>query len=364
MHFLPCFTCLALTLIHLFSLTERRTAHFAILTALFAIYFFADASYYTLDVSPGTWAAMDIVSQFVALWVIPASVGFLVLECGAEMPGHRYFWRYIPGVVLGINSIILYSKCGMERIYGFIDVVKSNNSMLPVSTDTDLALFYCNNIVGSRVVFLTQTILALIVLASMLLNKKKMTGTYERHHIVVCGLMMLSFIFSSARAVLGRFYMLDNQTVSALISASIGVLFIALGVMLFHSGENPSPDETSGPAVSGDSPDGLKAKFLAYIENDKPYLDPEFTLEKAAAHLYTNRTYLSILINSQFGVPFRDYINRLRIDCAKELIRSHKCSHLEDIALASGFSSGSQFSRKFKEIEGVTPNAWIRSMIQ
>lgn len=91
---------------------------------------------------------------------------------------------------------------------------------------------------------------------------------------------------------------------------------------------------------------------------------PDFTLEKAAAHLYTNRTYLSILINSQFGVPFRDYINRLRIECAKELIRSQRSSHLEDIALASGFSSGSQFSRKFKEIEGVTPNAWIRSMMQ
>lgn len=87
MHFLPCFTCLALALIHLFSRRERRNARFVLLTALFAIYFFADASYYTLDVSPGMWAALDIVSQFVSLWVIPASVSFLILECGDDLQG-------------------------------------------------------------------------------------------------------------------------------------------------------------------------------------------------------------------------------------------------------------------------------------
>lgn len=364
MHFLPCFTCLALALIHLFSRRERRNARFALLTALFAIYFFADASYYTLDVSPGMWAALDIVSQFVSLWVIPASVSFLILECGDDLPRHKYFWRYVPGVVLGIDSIILYLSCGMGRIYAFIDVVKSNNSMLPLHTETDLALFYCNNIVGSRVVFLIQTILALTVLTFMLLRKRKVSGTCDRRDLVICSLMMLSFVFSSARAVLGRFYMLDNQAISALISACIGVLFIALGVVLSNGWKDSSIDEPAFPLRSVDPPDGLKAKFLAYMENEKPYLDPDFTLDKAAARLYTNRTYLSVLVNSQFGLPFRDYINRMRIECAKDLIRNHKGTHLEDIALASGFSSGSQFSRKFKEIEGKTPNAWIRSMVQ
>ena len=214
------------------------------------------------------------------------------------------------------------------------------------------------------VVFLIQTILALTVLTFMLLRKRKVSGTCDRRDLVICSLMMLSFVFSSARAVLGRFYMLDNQAISAFISACIGVLFIALGVVLSNGWKDSSIDEPSSPLRSVDPPDGLKAKFLAYMENEKPYLDPDFTLDKAAARLYTNRTYLSVLVNSQFGLPFRDYINRMRIECAKDLIRNHKGTHLEDIALASGFSSGSQFSRKFKEIEGKTPNAWIRSMVQ
>lgn len=358
-HFLPSYICMALTVIYLVSFKVEKSPRMAVLTALYAIYFLADSAYYTLDVSAITWTVMDIISQFVALLVIPLTVDYLETEWNGDRPRHRFFWRYIPCVIMGIVSVILYIECGIGKISEFVEMLKESD-ILPTSTPTDLFLFYCNNIFGNRFVFIIQTLLAIIVL-SILIHRRNGEEN-NRHFIVLCCLLMAAFVLCSVRALFGRFYMLGNQLLSSIISGLIAIVFIILGTILFPSA---GMQETKVPNNEKENyRDSLLAKFLAYIENKRPYLSPDFTLAKAASDLGTNRTYLSILVNSQFGVPFRDYINNLRIEHAKEFILNNSDQRLEDAAIASGFYSGTQFSRKFKEKEGMTPNAWIRSKVK
>ena len=361
MHLLPCFTCLALLLICLLTYRKGQGGRMIAFTAIFAVFFLADSAYYTLDIHPITWVAMDMVSQFVSLWVVPFTVGSIEAAWTQRRPRHRHFWRYIPGYIIGLFSIVLYWRCGFARITEFIETVKANDSLLPMDADWGMFLFYCNNIFGSRFIFLFQTALAIFVLSRLIYRSRKEPGLHDSLYTRICLLMMLAFVLISTRYVFGRFYMLTNQLLSAIISALIGCLFIALGILLFKSRSSEASQEGVTADENASSIESLKAKFTTYIEQKKPYLAPDYTLERAAADLGTNRTYLSILVNSLFGKTFREYINTLRVTYAKEYILSHKAERLEDVALASGFHSGAQFSRKFKEIEGQTPNAWIRS---
>ena len=57
-------------------------------------------------------------------------------------------------------------------------------------------------------------------------------------------------------------------------------------------------------------------------------------------------------------MPFRDYLNKKRMDYARQLMMDEPDASLEYIAVKSGFQSSTQFIRKFRETEGVTPTVW------
>ncbi|QDE39930.1 helix-turn-helix domain-containing protein [Luteibacter pinisoli] len=55
-----------------------------------------------------------------------------------------------------------------------------------------------------------------------------------------------------------------------------------------------------------------------------------------------------------------DYLRRLRVERAAQLLRSTRRPLLE-IALECGFAGAAQFSRSFRAVHAVTPTAWRRS---
>ena len=64
--------------------------------------------------------------------------------------------------------------------------------------------------------------------------------------------------------------------------------------------------------------------------------------------------YFCKVFKQSIGMTFTDYLNRLRIEKAKNLLANpHK--HISEIAFEVGFESLSQFNRSFKRITGETP---------
>lgn len=104
--------------------------------------------------------------------------------------------------------------------------------------------------------------------------------------------------------------------------------------------------------------DRLAASLSKYMEEEKAFLQPDISIEKVAAQLGTNRFYISRLVNVEQSMTFRDYINSLRIDYAKEYMKEHPTETQEQVAFACGFSSASYFNRKFKLITGHSPQDW------
>lgn len=101
-----------------------------------------------------------------------------------------------------------------------------------------------------------------------------------------------------------------------------------------------------------------RAALEAWIEREKPYLNPDFQLMDLRQAVPLNRTYLSRLINEEYGCSFYQWVNGLRIEEAKRLMTAQPDLKLHDVAARCGFSSPEVFSRSFARETGTPPSKW------
>lgn len=87
------------------------------------------------------------------------------------------------------------------------------------------------------------------------------------------------------------------------------------------------------------------------------YLDPMFSVFYVADQLNVSNAYVSKAFKKGTGRNMLDYVQRLRIDHAKELMSRTELT-LSAIATQSGFCSDVSFIRVFKKLEGVTPGKY------
>ena len=101
-----------------------------------------------------------------------------------------------------------------------------------------------------------------------------------------------------------------------------------------------------------------RATLEAWLDKDKPYLNPDFQLIDLRQVLPLNRTYLSQLINTEYGCTFYQFVNRRRIDEAKRMKIEHPDWTIQEICQRCGFSSPRVFYRTFARETGMTPKEW------
>jgi len=107
--------------------------------------------------------------------------------------------------------------------------------------------------------------------------------------------------------------------------------------------------------------DELLDKILAVMEDTSVICDTEFTIDKLADLVQSNRTYVSQTINNVLEKNFRAFLNGYRIQEAQRLF-SEPDKTVETVALRVGFRSQSAFRDAFKEITGVSPNFYLKSI--
>ena len=104
-------------------------------------------------------------------------------------------------------------------------------------------------------------------------------------------------------------------------------------------------------------------KLEAWMQKEKPYLNPNFQLMDLRAVLPMNRTYLSQFINSTYGCSFYQFTNTYRIEEAKRIMRENPDMKMADVASLSGFASQAVFSQVFSKETGFSPLKWNKERI-
>jgi len=106
-------------------------------------------------------------------------------------------------------------------------------------------------------------------------------------------------------------------------------------------------------------------QLLKYMEEKKPYLDPELTLSSLAKEVSISRSQLSMLINESIGDNFYDFINKYRVEQVKKLMvdPAMKNYNMLGLALEAGFKSKSTFNLIFKRFTGLTPSEYRKNLL-
>ncbi|MFD0680219.1 MULTISPECIES: response regulator [unclassified Paenibacillus] len=93
----------------------------------------------------------------------------------------------------------------------------------------------------------------------------------------------------------------------------------------------------------------------AYIREN--YSDEDFSLNQVCSHIFMSISYFSALFKQHTGLTFVEYLTRVRLEKAKELMA---VTHLKtyDIASRVGYGDPQYFSVIFKRHTGLTPKEY------
>jgi len=83
-------------------------------------------------------------------------------------------------------------------------------------------------------------------------------------------------------------------------------------------------------------------------------LEKKITLADVADHIYLNASYFSRLYKKETGENFIDYVTRIKMERAKELLNQTNYT-VEDISYRLGYDNTSYFNKTFKNFTNLTP---------
>lgn len=102
----------------------------------------------------------------------------------------------------------------------------------------------------------------------------------------------------------------------------------------------------------------LEQKIVNYIENN---IFKDLSLESVADSLYISPGYLSKIFKIAFGMSFTEYMVKLKMEKALELIKENNLT-VKEISNKLGYNSVQYFIRIFKEKYGLTPKEYQRNI--
>jgi AraC-like DNA-binding protein len=126
---------------------------------------------------------------------------------------------------------------------------------------------------------------------------------------------------------------------------------------------NTKEEEQSGKEkyvrnkLSEEVKEEYKGKLLAFLEEEKPYLQAKLSIADLSNALEIPKHFISQIINDSLGQTFYSFINSYRVKEVKKRIQEDEEDKYTLLAIAfdSGFNSKSGFNNNFKLETGMTP---------
>ncbi|WP_084423120.1 response regulator transcription factor [Cohnella thermotolerans] len=126
-------------------------------------------------------------------------------------------------------------------------------------------------------------------------------------------------------------------------------------------GRGGSAGRTAEADAAGTAADSEQAhhaairKFKAFIQDN--YMT-DLSLEQVAEHLGLHPNYVCGVLKRETDMTFVQYLRQVRLEKAKELLRSQPAMPLEQVAVSVGYLNPRHFYKVFKKVVGQTPGSF------
>ena len=107
-------------------------------------------------------------------------------------------------------------------------------------------------------------------------------------------------------------------------------------------------------------------KIIQTMDVQRPYLDPNLSLQTLASVVGVSPHHLSQILNTQLGKSFSEFVTEYRIATAKEKLSNPSNQHFTILSIAydSGFKTKESFNSAFKKLTGITPSTFRANQSQ
>ncbi len=132
---------------------------------------------------------------------------------------------------------------------------------------------------------------------------------------------------------------------------------------------NGNFDITEKYGQSGLTPEQADAyleQLTSYMENKKPYLESELTIQSLSRKTQIPPRYLSQILNKNLSQNFYDFINQYRTEEVKQRLLLPEYNHYTILGIAYdvGFNSKSTFNSVFKKNTETTPSQYRKKHLK
>ncbi len=105
------------------------------------------------------------------------------------------------------------------------------------------------------------------------------------------------------------------------------------------------------------------SEIIAYMEDDKPYLQHDLSLSKLSKALDKPKYLISQVLNVALGKSFYEFLSEYRYKEVRSRLTNPEYRHLTILAIAydSGFSNKNTFNKVFKKLSGSTPSEFLKA---
>ncbi len=262
---------------------------------------------------------------------------------------------YAPAILLFIiNSFSFVALYNIE--------VDSRNYIL-----LETVLTYCN-FISLFFIFLIQNIYYIFSATMKYFEYKKINTLTEESNAVLKWIKLFIGLYTLLILLLYLFQLrplFPGKIVFRGFTIIYAIIMIYYGVKDYHFKIMTPPPAPKESVLERNKILELKGPLLEMMENEKPFLNLDITLNVLAGQLGTNSKYLSFLINNEFDCNFSSFVNSYRIKHAKMLLENpeNKIYTIQSIAEMTGFKSKSAFNHAFKKETQMTPSKYKQMVL-
>lgn len=390
LYFLPSIVSGLWCVIFLTKLKNKRQTLFTVMLAAFTFYYATNAIYITPNTDYDALVLMDAIDIPLTLAILALIIMYFHFFHSKPKFSGIQITLFIPTIMVGTIVNLLYYIIGFDNAANLVEIIDKG---MPVPTEYKTEIYRVYAFFSEPFVnFCAILFFVFIAFEFMTIAKKKgyHFGDILRFFLkkgslppefAIATLIMMVIVLSLPMTLFGRRFFLDHVNIGIINCFLYAVLqhFISYieyysdsqpALTLYslshlqvtppslHDAESTNSDET---VVKVASPRMMKVseQFHALMEEKHIYKNEDVSLSTIAEEIGISRASLSSLIINTYGMPFRELLNRYRIEHAKKFMLANPTATQETVAFESGFKNAQYLNRKFKEIVGQTPAMWM-----
>lgn len=390
LYFLPSIVSGLWCVIFLTKLKNKRQTLFTVLLAAFAFYYAANAIYIAPHTDYDALVVMDAMDIPLVLSILAIIIMYFhFFHTKAKFSGVQ-ITLFIPAIIVGTIINLLYYIIGFDNAAKLVEIMDKG---MPVPAEFQTEIYRIYAFFSEPFVNFRATIFFLFIdIEYVMIAKKKgyRVGDICRFlfrkgnlapGFAIASLIMMIILLSLPMTFFGRRFFLDHVSLGIINCFAFAALqhFIcyieyysdSLPVLtlysLSHLQVSPLPEPASESKKAEEtevkmaSPRMMKVaeQFHTLMDERHIYKDEAISLSAIAEDLGVSRASLSTLIMNTYGMPFRELLNKYRIQHAKHFMQDHPTATQEDVAHECGYKNAQYLNSKFKEATGCTPAMWM-----